>query len=247
MPYELNFERNQTYTLSAWVKTTSTGGSILSKMNTSGDSRGYDVFLKSNGIIRVNLINQLNSNEIIVDSSTQINDGSWHFVVVTYNGSSSASGVKIYIDGSLETLTTIKDTLNKTIQTNVDFLIGSRIGGDYFSGQIDDVRIYYNALSQNEINWLNNNGYGQSLKTLNVSAENYIESEFSLEIPHIGRVYDADLTLEVESISTPIGSGNITVKLVKEEISSKIDDSVIMNYYSEYNDSTSFSLQKFLS
>jgi hypothetical protein len=130
----LSFERNQTYTLSAWVKTNSANGSILSKMNASGNFRGYDLYCKSDGVIRAHLIHSLNSNEIIVDGSTQIDDGEWHFVVITYNGSSIASGVKIYVDGTLESLTIVKDTLNKTIQIDVNFIIGAQSGGNYFSG-----------------------------------------------------------------------------------------------------------------
>lgn len=152
----LNFERNQSYSLAAWVKTSSADGSIMSKMNVSNNYRGYDMYLRSNGVIRAHLINALDSNEIIVDGSTSIDDGEWHLVVITYNGSSSASGVQIYIDGSLDNITTVKDTLNKTIQTEVDFRIGSRTDGNYFSGQIDDTRVYDKALSQEEITWLSN-------------------------------------------------------------------------------------------
>ncbi|MFX1487565.1 MAG: PKD domain-containing protein, partial [Promethearchaeota archaeon] len=113
----LNFERNQSYSIVTWVKTSSANGSILSKMNVSNSYRGYDLFCKSDGVIRAHLINELNTNEIIVDGTTQIDDGEWHFVVLTYNGSSTAAGIKIYIDGTLESLTTVSDTLNRTIQT----------------------------------------------------------------------------------------------------------------------------------
>ena len=67
-------------------------------MNVSNSYQGYDLFCKSNGVIRAHLINELNTNEIIVDGSTQIDDGQWHFVVLTYNGSSTAAGIKIYIE-----------------------------------------------------------------------------------------------------------------------------------------------------
>ncbi len=242
----LNFERNQSYSLATWVKTSSANGSIMSKMNVSNNYRGYDLYFRSTGVIRAHLINTLDSNEIIVDGSTSIDDGEWHLVVITYNGSSSASGVQIYIDGSLDNLTTVKDTLNKTIQTEVDFRFGSRTDGNYFSGQIDDTRVYDKALSQEEITWLNNSGDGQHLKTLNSDAGNEVETQIYLEIPHVGRVYDADLTLKVESIGTPQGNGTITIELIKEEISSLITDSVLIDYSGQFDNSTAFLLENFL-
>lgn len=133
--YYLDFERNDTFTLSAWIKTSSTGRAIISKMNTSDNYRGYDVYIDNSGVIRVHLINILDSNEINVDGTTTVNDNQWHFITLTYNGSSTASGVKLYIDGSLDNLTIVKDTLNETIHTNVNLLIGARTEGNYFSGQ----------------------------------------------------------------------------------------------------------------
>jgi len=54
-------------------------------------------------------------------------------------------------------------------------------------------------------------------------------------------VYDANLTLKVESVGTPLGSGNITIGLVKEEISCKIDDAELIDHFSEFDNSSAFS------
>ncbi|MFX1477393.1 MAG: PKD domain-containing protein, partial [Promethearchaeota archaeon] len=112
--YYLDFERNNTFTLSTWIKTTSVDCSILSKMNVSDNYRGYDLYCNENGKIRAHLISTINSNELIVDSSATINDNQWHFIVMTYDSSSNATGVKLYIDGALDNLTTIANTLNQT-------------------------------------------------------------------------------------------------------------------------------------
>ncbi|MFW9878308.1 MAG: LamG domain-containing protein [Candidatus Thorarchaeota archaeon] len=242
----LNFERNQSYSIATWVKTSSANGSILSKMNVSNSYRGYDLFCKSDGVIRAQLINELNTNEIIVDGITQIDDGEWHLIVLTYNGSSTAAGVKIYIDGNLESLTTVSDTLNKTIQTGVNFTIGSRTGGNYFSGQLDDIRIYGTVLTQSDITWLNNSGNGQSLETLKIDTNNTVSPSYYLEIPHIGRVYDANSTLKVESIGTPLGNGDISIKLLKEELNCKIEDTVLIDYSANFDNSSAFTYERFL-
>ncbi|MFX1320378.1 MAG: LamG-like jellyroll fold domain-containing protein [Promethearchaeota archaeon] len=244
--YYLDFERNNTFTLSVWIKTSSTGRTIISKMNTSDDYRGYDLYIDNSGVIRVHLINTLDSNEIIVDGATSINDNQWHFITLTYNGSSTASGVKLYIDGSLDNLTIVKDTLNKTIHTDVNFLIGARTEGNYFSGQIDDVRVYSFALTQDNITWLYNSGNGRPSKTLGGVDKPEVKTQYYLEIPSVGVVYDANLTLSIESYGIPIGLGNITVEIVKEELNCSIDDVVLSSAFNEFSNTTQFSYEKFI-
>ncbi len=81
-----------------------------------------------------------------VSSTAVINDGKWHHV--GFSRDASAGTVKIYIDGTLNTSATLP-TGNKTSSFR---LIGALsdvmsdgitfTGGNYFNGQLDDVRIY---------------------------------------------------------------------------------------------------------
>ncbi len=240
-----DFERTNAYTLSSWVKTSSANGSIISKMNTTNNNRGFDVYCNNTGVIVANIVHDLDSNAITVKGSTAIDDGEWHFIVVTYDGSSNATGVKIYIDDSLDNLTTLKNNLNDTIKNGANFSIGARAGDNYFSGYIDDVRIYNFALSQSDITWLNNSGTGQSTKTLNETNDNIAEQQYYLEIPHIGRVYSGNLTLHIKSKGTPVGQGNLTIKLIKDEINCSIEDYTFSEDIEEFNSSGPFSYEIF--
>ena len=84
------------------------------------------------------------ANYIDVQSSVVVTDGKWHNVAVSYDGSSSASGVKIYLDGVQDTATTIvANSLTGSIvspthgpliignQTNWPFALNGSL--DYFS------------------------------------------------------------------------------------------------------------------
>ncbi|MFH0923908.1 MAG: LamG domain-containing protein, partial [Candidatus Falkowbacteria bacterium] len=80
--------------------------------------------------------------------TTDINDSQWHHIVGSYDGTS----MKIYIDGNLEDTNTDFSGNLPTNDGNV------RIGADYqptpdnfFSGLIDEARIYNRALSADEI------------------------------------------------------------------------------------------------
>ncbi|MFA6341008.1 MAG: LamG-like jellyroll fold domain-containing protein [Candidatus Paceibacterota bacterium] len=147
----LNFERTNPFAISAWIKMTSSVGSIVSKMNNSTPYTGYDVSMTDDGKIMFFIINTVTTNEILVASIRTVNDDKWHHVAAIYDGSSSASGAKIYIDGSLSPVTTTYDLLTGSIVNAYHLHIGARTGGNNFIGSIDDVRIYSSALSGSDI------------------------------------------------------------------------------------------------
>jgi len=148
----IDFERTDTYTLAAWISTTMTApGAIIAKMNIANSYKGYDMILES-GSIEAHLINNWAAdNAIKVEASTLVNDGAWHHIAVTYDGSSSASGLKIYIDGNQETTTIAKDSLSGTTINSDELRVGTRVGHIPFNGKIDEVKIYSCALDASEI------------------------------------------------------------------------------------------------
>jgi len=85
-----------------------------------------------------------------------VRDGNWHHVALTYDGSSSASGVTIYVDGAPVTLTTVNDTLTSTILNDASLLIGNQHASTsrFFTGQMDNVRVYNFELSNGQVNRL---------------------------------------------------------------------------------------------
>ena len=71
-------------------------------------------------------------------------------VVVVYDGSSKASGVKLYLDGNLVGNKVEQDSLKDSIVTKIPFKLGSRSKSSYFK-ELDELRIYDRALNQDEI------------------------------------------------------------------------------------------------
>jgi len=123
--------------------------------------------IDSGGRIRFYLVNTYPTpeNYIFVQTGYTYNDGNWHHLVVTYDGSSSASGVKMYVDGSQVSLTILKDTLSETIQVDIDLLIGGWGSAQQprllFKGLIDELLIYTRVLSSDDIAIRYNSGNGQ--------------------------------------------------------------------------------------
>lgn len=78
-------------------------------------------------------------------TSTPVNDGLWHQLVGTYDNASHTAS--IYVDGLLEASVVGANTAFN----NVSFLIGGTTHGPTYTGLIDEVRVYDNALSASEV------------------------------------------------------------------------------------------------
>jgi hypothetical protein len=173
-PFE--FERTDTFSLSAWFKTTSnTGMSILTKQDNASNDKGYEIQTGGTGLIFFQAVDNYgagNAIEVRSVSSVNYNDGNWHHLIATYDGSSSASGVKLYFDGKQITTSITIDGLNATIITTAGLQIGARATGgakQFFNGQIDDASIYNYVLSPNQVRQIYNQRagvrYGPSVGT----------------------------------------------------------------------------------
>jgi YD repeat-containing protein len=158
------------FSLACWFKTsngcpTSTYGMMMGKQGFISSQTGYSFGMNTNGSISVRLVYSVPSNQFIhvTSISTGWNDNSWHHIVVTYNGNGLASGIQVYIDNSLQSLTIIKDTLGTgDIIVNYDFQLGARDAvGDYYGGLLDECNIYNKVLTVAEIAFIYNSGIGR--------------------------------------------------------------------------------------
>jgi len=88
-----------------------------------------------------------------LSSSATVNDGSWHYVVVTYD--SDLSERIIYIDGANCGSDTPSGLLNVHTES---FVIGGRLDSSFddrgWDGRVDDVRLYDYVLSRSAVRWL---------------------------------------------------------------------------------------------
>jgi hypothetical protein len=160
----LSFERTNSFSGSAWFKSSNiTGGSWFSKMLTAN---GYDLgYFTDSTHMHVFLSNTWPTNGLraVAVFSSSVADNKWHHIVTTYNGSSQNTGVKIYLDGILATMSYVQEnSLTGSILQSVGARIGGRQSGGVpytqFNGQLDDVRIYNRALSATEVKSLYNLG-----------------------------------------------------------------------------------------
>jgi hypothetical protein len=157
----LNFNYTDVFTLSAWIKRSSTGTgvqNIISKQSMSSPYQGYQFGFNVNtggsqGYLGVNTIGNYPSHAMGIQTQTTYNDTNWHYVVATYNGNGSYTGLKLYVEGELKTSSYhYIGTSSVSFSNSKDLQIAARDGvNQLFSGSIPQVFIYNKALTPQEI------------------------------------------------------------------------------------------------
>lgn len=147
----VNVEFDRPFSITGWVKPNgNAAGAILSKMDDKAGFRGFDLWMEG-GKIGTHIVNTWQSNALKVVTKEMLKPNQWQHVVLTYDGTHKASGVKIFIDGKLATNQVQADTLRATIKTSQPLRIGGRSTSSIWKGEVDDLRLYGRALRQDEL------------------------------------------------------------------------------------------------
>ncbi len=155
LPAVGDFERSDAFSFGCWVFfDRRPAGSPIAKMNDGNSHRGWDLFLHGDGRVEAHLVHQWPNNTINVIGPGKLKSKTWHHLFVTYDGSSKASGLKIYVDGKPIAAKPQHDSLSKTIKTTVPFTVGRRTPNFVFNGRVDDVKIFARQLSDREVGLL---------------------------------------------------------------------------------------------
>ena len=145
---ELRFIHTDPFSVAFWFKITDSGidNQIIGNL-ISGTFQGWEIDIDG-GDIMANFISS-GGGQLQVRTTATVNDGAWHQGVVTYDGSTNASGLTIYVDGSSVADTDAVDTLSGSFVANENMRIGSRQANNsyYFDGSLSDVGVYDIELS----------------------------------------------------------------------------------------------------
>ena len=142
------------WTVTAWINTTSSG-MLVTKMGFVGGANadGWGISVSGNGTLGA-VIHKSGGATVNIFSGdgAVVNNGAWHHVAVVYERAGSMSR---YVDGvRTGTRYSLSGLQGQSINNTRQLRVGARdVAGDelYFRGSIDDVRIYTNALSSEEI------------------------------------------------------------------------------------------------
>ncbi|MCD8533938.1 MAG: DUF1549 domain-containing protein, partial [Verrucomicrobia bacterium] len=152
-----NFTRNQPFSVAARIFIPEKfERSVIfhrSRAWTDAASRGYE-FLIEEGFGQFSLIHYWPGNAISVKTLNPIPVGEWVHILTTYDGSSRADGLAIYVNGVKAGTATVQDSLYKNITGGGgdDIAIGERFRDRGFkNGKVDSFRVYHTQLTALEI------------------------------------------------------------------------------------------------
>ena len=126
-----------------------------------GDASGVEL-LVNHGRLRWSMIHLWPNSAASVETTAELPIGSWQRVTVTYDGSSKAAGLRVYLDGREVKTTVVRDTLHAKPRDNA-LEIGSRSRDAGFrNGSLDEIQIWRTALTAAEVAML----HGLAVDTL---------------------------------------------------------------------------------
>ena len=158
------FERSDSFSIAVWLRA---NGNIpiaaLQRIDNPDTRKGYEFLFDDFELVgiqrraahlTVRLISQWPNNAIQLKTTTRLNAGGWYHVALTYDGSSKAAGLRLYIDGKLHKTEVLQDNLTGVIKTAAELQIGNKLLGKPFRGSLDDLRLYERILAGDEVEQL---------------------------------------------------------------------------------------------
>ena len=145
-----NFGFYDGFTLSAWIHPAEASGTIISRASDEPEGKGFSLVLRD-GRLGANLIQRWLDDGVRVQSEETVPLNQWSHVILTYDGSRLASGVRLYLDGRPLRTRIDLDYMNQPFDVKQPLRIGGGLGaGSRFRGQMAGVRVYRSALTAEE-------------------------------------------------------------------------------------------------
>ncbi|MBZ5561120.1 MAG: DUF1553 domain-containing protein [Acidobacteriia bacterium] len=155
-----DFERSKPFALAFWTRPGTVVALKVLQKRTSGEHwQGWEVAdekpvymgrLKRLANFVVRLSNRWPDNAIEVTTKEPQSIDAMRHLLVEYDGSGKASGLKLYFDGKPVETTVLKDQLSGDFRTSAPMEIGDKNLGTPYEGRLDDLRIYDRVLSDSE-------------------------------------------------------------------------------------------------
>jgi hypothetical protein len=127
-----------------WFKTSSANRQVLFSYGSTGNTQEFGLWLNAGG---ASMTAWGSGGDKVFALSGAVNNGAWHHVVKTYNG----TAITIYVDGvALASQAATRATAMDGYGFGIGAVIasGTASSGGYFAGSLDEVAVYSTVLSQ---------------------------------------------------------------------------------------------------
>lgn len=157
-----DFERTDPFSVAVWIKSPATAPHEVvlhhTRAREDAGSRGWALLLQE-GKPTFNLVHFWPGNAIEVQATESIAPDTWTHLLVTYDGSSAASGIRIHVNGEAASTSVVRDKLYKSIRYSSSKPAGLTLAMRFRDtglkgGQLADLRVYDRQLSGLEAHWI---------------------------------------------------------------------------------------------
>jgi len=158
----VDYDRHQPFSSSIWFKLLKEGesGPIMNKSNGDAEGfRGWLCKLNKNGTLSFQINHVWPANSIDFRTLDKIKVDEWTHIVLTYDGSSKAAGVRFWINGVLPKSKLMTDNLQKSIlrtrnegnKSSQPFMIGTGSGQTAQNSEMDEFQLFKRQISEIEV------------------------------------------------------------------------------------------------
>jgi hypothetical protein len=139
--------------VSCWVKTTTTGllQAIVNEDRASGTNRNWLLYVTSSNKVCFLVWHTDGTNtQLIRSTALEVQDGNWHHILVTWDGTTNANQFKSFVDGSNEESKTATSTGIRNLSPYGIAIASLQQNAGYrYSGNIDEVAVWNSDQSAN--------------------------------------------------------------------------------------------------
>jgi hypothetical protein len=157
------FDRHQPFSFGLWfrIEKPGTSGPLVTRSGgVMNGNRGYEVMLRADGTFTAGLHHVAPDNSLEIETTKPVTMKEWHHLALTYDGSSRAAGVRVFLDGQLADTRVLIDRLRQSViydRTNGTWgdppplRIGKRQDETLQDVSVDEFRVYDRQLTQLEV------------------------------------------------------------------------------------------------
>jgi len=162
------YDRTNPFSLSMWIKPGNLGArqTLYAKATADANVYGWGFYLETSGKIAVQA---RTSSSLTSGTGTNVfTVGAWQHLLITYNGASNISGIRIYRNGVVGT-PPASQTLTGTLLLGQESYLGVRNTSFQYTGNIDEVGFWGAELTGPQVLEVYNGGVPISLTNLSSS------------------------------------------------------------------------------
>lgn len=197
-----NFRRWQPFTVSLWMRVPDHKERAVvfhrSRAWTDAASRGYELLI-IDGHLQASLIHFWPGNAVSIRDKVPLPLDRWVHVVMSWDGSSAASGLNLSVDGVSADVEIVRDRLTKNITGGGgdELTIGARFRDRGLTGgMVDEFRVFDRQLTQLEVAELHAPGAIDAL----LRRQEFSDAEHQQLLEHYLACYDAEYRAQLDRL-----------------------------------------------